>query len=106
MSDLMTFPETWEEFERSYGFTDTDEVYTNGSRLIQSFRVKQWLEHIQTVDAVEIVRCKDCKYWHEDVANFIAITSIPRGACKVIRGLTNGEFFCAEGERKTDADIG
>ena len=45
MSDLMTFPETWEEFEKSYGFTDSEEVYTNGSRLIPSFRVKQWLDH-------------------------------------------------------------
>lgn len=43
----MTFPETWEEYEKQYGFIDTEEVYTNGSRLIQSFRVKQWLEHIE-----------------------------------------------------------
>ena len=48
MSDMMTFPETWEEFEKSYGFTDSEEVYTNGSRLIPSFRVKQWLDHEET----------------------------------------------------------
>ena len=46
MDDLMTFPDTWEEFEQDYGFTDVEQVYTNGSRLIQSFRVKQWLDHI------------------------------------------------------------
>ena len=45
----------------------------------------------------EVVRCKDCKHWHEDVANF---TAIPRGGCKLVRGLTNGDFFCALGERK------
>ena len=45
MSDKMTFPETWEEFEKSYGFDDSEEIYTNGSRLIPSFRVKQWLDH-------------------------------------------------------------
>lgn len=45
MSDMMTFPDTWEEYERSYGFYDTEEVYTNGSRLIPSFRVSQWLNH-------------------------------------------------------------
>ena len=45
MSDMMTFPDTWEEYERSYGFYDTEEVYTNGSRLIPSFRVRQWLDH-------------------------------------------------------------
>lgn len=42
----MQFPDTWEEFEQSYGFEDKKEIYTNGSRLIQSFRVKQWLDHI------------------------------------------------------------
>lgn len=45
--DVMTFPNTWEEYEETYGFNDTEQVYTNGSRLIQSFRVKQWLEHIE-----------------------------------------------------------
>jgi len=47
--DRMAFPNTWEEFEKEYGFTDTDEIYTNGSRLIQSFRVEQWLEHLDAV---------------------------------------------------------
>ena len=46
MSDMMTFPDTWEEYEKSYGFDDSEEIYTNGSRLIPSFRVKQWLEHL------------------------------------------------------------
>ena len=46
MSDCMVFPNTWEEFEQGYGFEDKKEIYTNGSRLIQSFRVKQWLDHI------------------------------------------------------------
>ena len=45
--DLMTFPDTWDEFEEYYGFTDTDETYTNGARLIPSFRVKQWLDHLE-----------------------------------------------------------
>lgn len=45
--DVMAFPNTWEEYEEDYGFTDTEQIYTNGSRLIPSFRVKQWLEHIE-----------------------------------------------------------
>ena len=51
MSDMMTFPDTWEEFEKSYGFTDNEEVYTNGARLIPSFRVKQWLDHLPSVQS-------------------------------------------------------
>ena len=46
MADMMTFPDTWEEFEEQYGITDREEIYTNGARLIPSFRVKQWLDHI------------------------------------------------------------
>jgi len=46
MSECQQFPDTWEEFEQAYGFEDKKEIYTNGSRLIQSFRVKQWLDHI------------------------------------------------------------
>ena len=43
--EKMDFPETFEEFAEYYGFKDEDEVYTNGSDLIQVYRVKQWLEH-------------------------------------------------------------
>lgn len=53
MEEAMSFPETWEEFEKMYGFTDDKQEYTNGSRLIQSFRVEQWLEHIRPIE--------DCK---------------------------------------------
>lgn len=50
MSECMQFPDTWEEFEQAYGFEDKKEIYTNGSRLIQSFRVKQWLDHIANLE--------------------------------------------------------
>lgn len=45
MSDMMTFHDTWEEYEKIYGFNDSEEIYTNNSRLIPSFRVKQWIDH-------------------------------------------------------------
>lgn len=45
MDNIMQFPETFEEFAKSYGFKDSKEIYTNGSDLIPVFRVEQWLEH-------------------------------------------------------------
>ena len=45
--EKMDFPKTWEEYEEHYGFNDSENVYTNGSRLIPSFRVKQWLDHLE-----------------------------------------------------------
>ena len=41
----MHFPDTLEEFIKSYSFTDDKEIYTNGSELIPTFRLKQWEEH-------------------------------------------------------------
>lgn len=45
--EKMEFPNTFDEFVKSYGFKDNKEVYTNGSELIPVFRVKQWLDHIE-----------------------------------------------------------
>ena len=57
MNEMMTFPDTWEEFEKSYGFTDNEEVYTNGARLIPSFRVKQWLDHLSSEEPQKWIPC-------------------------------------------------
>lgn len=56
----MDFPKTWEEYEEHYGFNDYKEVYTNGSRLILSFRVKQWLDHLEQEP------CDNCEYLDGD----------------------------------------
>ena len=61
MADMMTFPNTWEEFEELYHITDTEQIYTNGSRLIPSFRVEQWLEHMADRNSSEKPNnCDDC----------------------------------------------
>ena len=45
MGDCMEFPKTIDEFIDDFKFKDDKQVYTNGSELIQVFRVKQALEH-------------------------------------------------------------
>ena len=47
-----------------------------------------------TVDAVEVVRCKDCIYSYEQFG-FIHCTFGPYGDCSV-----PSQFYCAEGKRK------
>ena len=54
MADLMTFPNTVEEFMEQYKIVDTEQVYTNGAELVPIFRMKQWFEHLPTADAVEM----------------------------------------------------
>ena len=41
MADLMIFPKTIQEFIQDYSFKDTQEAYTNGSKLIPVFRMEQ-----------------------------------------------------------------
>lgn len=43
--DVMDYPDNWWTFVQQYQFADKDEVYTNGSMLIPSFRVRQMVEH-------------------------------------------------------------
>jgi peptide methionine sulfoxide reductase MsrA len=45
----MCFPETWEEFRKQYRIVDTKKVYTNGIEMIPTFRVEQWLDHMESV---------------------------------------------------------
>lgn len=50
------------------------------------------LQNAPTVDAVAVVRCKDCKYW---------ITNNYYHSCGLLNiVVNNGDFFCADGERK------
>ena len=45
MNDCMSFPPTWQDFVAQYQFRDSEEVYTNGSKLVPVFRIEQMMEH-------------------------------------------------------------
>lgn len=55
-----------------------------------------------TVDAVEVVRCKDCKYYIADGCDECVLMS----AKSIIAGINNkrwySDFYCAWGERRED----
>lgn len=56
--------------------------------------VQEVLETTQTIDAVKVVRCKDCKY-HKD-------TSIPEYKhCYLIGRTVKYNTFCSYGEQDT-----
>ena len=50
MTDSMMFPMKWEGFLKDYSFIDHKEFYTNGARLIPTFRVEQMVEHYFATD--------------------------------------------------------
>ena len=45
MTECMMFPNDWAKFLEDYSFRDSEEVYTNGARLIPTFRVEQMMKH-------------------------------------------------------------
>ena len=45
---------------------------------------------IETIDAVSVVRCKECRYWE--------MRNSPRGWCVVHQGYVSPQYFCADGE--------
>jgi hypothetical protein len=53
------------------------------------------IENAPTVDAVPVIRCKDCKHWVNEECNHIGMkgTNI---------GVSAEMWFCADGERKED----
>lgn len=58
MADCMNFPKDWAKFLEDYSFRDHKEIYTNGARLIPTFRVEQMMHHYlrkSAEDAVEVV---------------------------------------------------
>ena len=60
---------------------------------------KSFIDDAPTVDAVEVVRCKDCKYWQDNNDGY------PHEECRWGNGETpDANDFCSYGERKEGDD--
>ena len=71
------------------------------------------IEAAPTVDAVEVLRCRDCKYWSDEDGKLQDSDGALRARCKVHNYLIDGRHtgwcptendFCSYGERKEGAD--
>lgn len=63
------------------------------------------IEHAPTIDAVPVVRCKDCK-WCEGYG-YVCVCHNPRygdGYANYQPPHINDEYWCADGERKDNED--
>ena len=106
MGDMMTFPASVEEFMEKYKMTDTEHVYSNGTEYVPIYRMKQYFEHCRnqqrpTIDAVPVVRCRDCK--HYDMGVCLKIYSDGNAHPEAWQS-RKPEDFCSYGERKDGAD--
>lgn len=55
------------------------------------------IDALTSVDAVEVVRCKDCRWWERDYQPRYHPNERP---CNIVGMGTPPEWFCADGERK------
>ena len=62
-------------------------------------KVLEWIDKAPTIDAVPVVRCKDCKYRFKNNGH-------SRDGCPIIDAniWMDGDDFCSHGERKEGAD--
>ena len=105
MGEMMTFPATVEEFMEQYKMTDTEHVYSNGTEYVPIYRMKQWFEHCRnqqrpTIDAVPVVRCRECKFgsWDSEPDDAMVCVRTNDGFWR------SGNDFCSHAERKEGAD--
>ena len=56
------------------------------------------IDNAPTVDAVEVVRCKDCKHWADGVSGCTDHVK----CCKIGYYMVGENGYCVYGERKTD----
>lgn len=57
--------------------------------------VAQTIRNAPTIDAIEIVRCKDCKYWEKQKDS-------AKGCCLLSGNYPTGGWYCADGKRRDE----
>lgn len=80
------------KFNFPYGYDD------NGILLVPYRDAKKLIEAAKTVDAVPVVRCKDCIYTRKLYGRLVC----KYGTCSGC--ILREDFFCANGERKEGAE--
>lgn len=55
----------------------------------------EMVKNAPTIDAVQVVRCKDCKWWTKQEKSI-------QGRCALNGTYPTGGWYCANGERERD----
>ena len=78
---------------------DLDSEYIQETLYRRAFKTRQdieeWLNNVPTIDAVPVVRCRECKQGEVDDPDFP-----DQYYCHAGCGWNNGDFYCAYGERR------
>ena len=76
------------------------ESYDVDSYLAGCKEILEMIDSAPTVDAVEVIRCRNCEHWSA-LRNFFEIGNCTRS----VNTCTPGSFYCADGRRKMDAEV-
>ena len=59
--------------------------------------IQRWIDNTPTIDAVPVVRCKDCEWWGLSEYNAVGIH-----VCKKFSGVRVKTDFCSRAERSEE----
>ena len=79
MADMMTFPDTVEEFMEQYKMIDKEQIYSNGIEYVPIFRMRQWFEHLKNkadVPDKDIGKCSEIPNSSETIYRQAAIDAL------------------------------
>lgn len=62
--------------------------------------IRTMIEAAPTMDAVPVVRCKDCKHWHREIHNNTEYFNF--SSCDLNHHGDGRNFYCADAERKEE----
>ena len=81
-----------------------DEFEDTVGNHIARTRLKLQVQNQPTIDAVEVVRCKDCVHWVKDGNDSFGYAMFCEADCSLGgQGIKKPDDFCSYGERKDNA---
>jgi len=81
--------------------TDLSEIFAAGATRGDIYKIVSGQEE---VDAVPVVRCKDCEYWSTLDDEKAYSDNYTQKFCDLLNVSTHAGFYCALAERKTDGN--
>lgn len=82
--------------------TKDEALYKIKGYLTDIIPVENYSEVEEIIKALqpEIIRCKDCKYWHREI--YCGAEYFNFSSCNLKHDGDGNNFYCADAERRTD----
>lgn len=74
-------------------------------RFHEGVTMQSMIDAVPTVDAVEVVRCKDCRFYEQGVEYYHYDGIGAKDVCRLYKRQMQEDDFCSYGERRNDNDL-